>query len=175
MDSHSFDGVPFLFFDSCDERSFQVYIASTCCQKATVDDGKFDKSGMAVERLWRCWPVEYKKNICASVFATVRVSAICLHVSSVFDPLAGELSIKKILKEYIVSGRTIALIFLGQFIFAKNYFIHMIFYARMKTGASKDIYIYGNQSIDRCLYIYIFDFSMKNQIYIYICFQLKKF
>lgn len=155
MDSHSFDGVPFLFFDSCDERSFQVYIASTCCQKATVDDGKFDKSGMAVERLWRCWPVEYKKNICASVFATVRVSAICLHVSSVFDPLAGELSIKKILKEYIVSGRTIALIFLGQFIFAKNYFIHMIFYARMKTGASKDIYIYMgiNQSI--AVYIYI--------------------
>lgn len=51
FDSHSFDGVPFLFFDSCDERSFQVYVASTCFQKATVDDGKFDKSGMAVERL----------------------------------------------------------------------------------------------------------------------------
>lgn len=62
FDSHSFDGVPFLFFDSCDERSFQVYVASTCFQKATVDDGKFDKSGMAVERLWRCWPVEYKKK-----------------------------------------------------------------------------------------------------------------
>lgn len=98
-----------------------------------------------------------KKNICASVFATVRVSAICLHVSSVFDPLAGELSIKKILKEYIVSGRTIALIFLGQFIFAKNFFIHMIFYARMKTRASKDIYIYMgiNQSIAVYIYIYI--------------------
>ena len=82
---------------------------------------------------------------------------ICLHVSSVFDPLAGELSIKKILKEYIVSGRTIALIFLGQFIFAKNYFIHMIFYARMKTGASKDIYIYMgiNQSIAVYIYIYL--------------------
>ena len=99
-------GFLFCFFDSYAFCSFEVCVAQTCCQIAGVD-GKLDNSwlthGCGVCTGGQC----KKKSEGVSVSATVFLLLGCRFVRSP----AGQQSIKKILKEYIVSGPVYSLIF----------------------------------------------------------------